>query len=160
MCPTGLSAFLSNLFSPVLIGQTPTCFISSSRCVWRKCRTYSWPWWSPDCMSLSLRQHPPTKRFSRDMFWDKTNRCGVCMSQTPQAVVYTVENALFHETTQCCLTLQHSVNWYTAETRMSHHRNSLYISDSSPPGPIPAEHRSLGPGGLQQGLGHSTRAAC
>lgn len=30
-------------------------------------------------MSLSFRQHPPTKRSFRDIFWDKTNRCSVCV---------------------------------------------------------------------------------
>lgn len=35
---------------------------------------------------------------------------------------------------------------------------SSYISDSSAPWPIPAEHGSLGPGGLQQSFGYSTRA--
>lgn len=34
------------------------------------------------------------------------------------------------------------------------------ISDSSPPWSVPAEHGSLGPGGLQQSLGHSARATC
>lgn len=35
----------------------------------------------------------------------------------------------------------------------------LFFSDSSPPGPVPTQHGSLGPGGLQRSLRHSTGAA-
>lgn len=62
-------------------------------------------------------------------------------------------------TPPCRSSLQHLAIWCAVETRMSH-CDSPNVSDSSPQRPVPAEHRSLGPGGLQQGLGHSTGAAC
>lgn len=34
----------------------------------------------------------------------------LCLSQPPQAVVFTMENLLFYQITQCCLTLQHFDN--------------------------------------------------